>query len=183
MDPLVTPQQLEEYTKGAIRADDPRAALLLAGASAAVRRFCGWHITPVLTQTMTLDGPGGADLELATLNLEGIVSVVELGQALDVTALEWSRLGNIRHPRGCWSSRYRSIVVSIRHGFDDAADVQQIVLQVSASALSSPMGVTREQAGQVAVQWATTAPGVSGGVSLLQRDLDVLALYRLNKRS
>jgi hypothetical protein len=41
------------------------------------------------------------------------------------------------------------------------------------------MGATREQAGIYAASWATTAPGVSGGMSLLARDTAVLDTYRL----
>lgn len=183
MEPLATPEELQTYSKGQIRADDPRAALLLGGASAAVRRYCRWHVTPVILDSVRLDGRGGPDLALKTLRLVDVVRIAEEGRPLDAAALEWSELGNIRHPRGCWTNRYRAIDVEFLHGFEDADDVKAVVLQVVANALSSPMGVTREQAGQMSISWATTAPGVSGGISLLERDLALLTTYRLNKEA
>lgn len=183
MEPLATPAELATYSKGQIRADDPRAALLLGGASAAIRRYCRWHITPVITQTARLDGRGGPDLALKTLHLVDVVAISEHGRPFDPLTLEWSELGNIRHPGGCWTTRYRAITVTFEHGFEQADDVKQIVLQVVANALSSPMGITREQAGQVSISWSTTAPGVSGGISLLERDLALLDTYRLNKEA
>ena len=71
--------------------------------------------------------------------------------------------------------------IKVQHGFDlDAvADLKQVVQQVVGNAISSPLGATREQAGAVSVSWATTAPGVSGGLSLLERDLMILDRYKL----
>lgn len=184
--PPVTPAQVAQYTQGKVSASDPRLPGLIDGATAAVRRYCGWHIAPVMTETITLDGPGGHVLTLPTLHLTALPSVIENGVTLtEYTSaspdgtFEWSPLGTVRRTCGRWTDRYRSIAVTMTHGYEDAPDVAQIIMQVVTAALSSPMGATREQAGALSVSWATTAPGVSGGLSLLQRDLDVLNLYRL----
>lgn len=177
--PFITPQALSDYTQGKVLATDPRVPGLLEGASAAVRRLCGWHIYPVVTETVRLDGPGGRELALPTLNLTALGAVVERDVTVDATTLEWSRLGNVRRTAGCWSESYGALSVTMTHGFEDVPDVEQIVAQVVAAALSSPMGATREQAGSLAVTWATTAPGVSGGLSLLERDLAILATYKI----
>lgn len=184
--PLVTPLQLSDYTQGKVAAGDPRVAGLIDGATAAVRRYCGWHIAPAFTETVLLDGSGGSVLTLPTLHLTALSAVTENGTALTEYApvdgsgdFEWSVLGSVRRVRGLWTERYRAVSVTMTHGFDAAPDVAQIILQVTAAALSSPMGATREQAGQLAVSWATTAPGVSGGLSLLGRDLATLSLYRI----
>lgn len=183
--PIVTPQQLSDWTQGKVLVSDPRLADLLDGATAAVRRYCGWHVAPSFGETVVLDGPGGDVLTLPTLYLTALTSVVEAGVTLveydAATAVgdyEWSVLGNVRR-YGFWTDRYRGLSVTMTHGFDTAPDVAQIIMQVVSSALSSPMGATREQAGQLSVTWATTGPGVSGGLSLLERDLAVLAQYRL----
>jgi len=179
---LVTPEQLSAYTNRAIAADDPRAQLILDGATRAIRRYCGWHIAGPLTESITLDGPGSSLLQLPTMNVTSIASITENGETVAVDSFEWSALGELRKFGCWWTDRYRSITISLTHGFTDAPDVVQVILQASAAALSSPMGATREQAGQVSISWATTAPGVSGGLSLLQRDLAVLDSYKLPGR-
>lgn len=177
--PLVTAQQVANGSRGKILEGDPRLAPLIDGASASIRRYCGWHITPVITQTITLDGPGGDLLALPTLRLVEILSIAEHGTPLTEQDYDWSEIGSILRRRGCWSPRYRAIVTEVRHGFESAPDVAQIVQQVVLNALASPLGATAETAGGVSVTWAQTAPGVAGGMALLQRDLDVLNLYRL----
>ena len=176
--PLLTAADFSTATRGAIPANDPRLDLLLAGASSAIRRYCGWHVAPVVDDVLTLDRPGGDLLILPTLRVERLDAVTVLGEPLDIDAVEWSANGEVR---GRWPERFRSIVVSLAHGFDPdaASDIRQVVQQVVGNAIASPLGATREQAGQVAVQWSTTAPGVSGGLSLLERDLAVLNTYRL----
>ncbi len=181
MDSLLTADEFSAGTNGKISASDPRVQPLLDGASAAIRRYCGWHITPVLTETITLDGPGGSILMLPTLNLISVVSFTERGTAANVSELEWSAKGMVRRRHSRWTTRFRGLTVEMEHGYEDAPDVKAIVQQVVANAISSPMGATREQAGQVSISWATTAPGVSGGLSLLERDYAVLDLYRLPK--
>ena len=80
-------------------------------------------------------------------------------------------------------ARFRAVQAKIQHGYDlDAvADLKAVVQQVVGNAISSPLGATREQAGAVSVSWATTAPGVSGGISLLERDYAIVDQYRLPK--
>lgn len=179
--PLLSPEQFAQGTGGKILASDPRVQLLIDGATAAIRRYCRWHVAPVVDQSFRLDGPGGAVLVLPTMRIEEVESVAERGVALeDDVHYEWSANGEIRRlGRALWTYRWRAIDVKIRHGFESADDLAQIVQQVVANALASPMGATREQAGQVSVSWATTAPGVSGGLSLLERDMALLNTYRL----
>jgi hypothetical protein len=182
--PLVTPAEFSAWTGGKIPEADPRLEPLLLGASAGVRRWCGWHIAPVLEETLTGDGPAGRLLLLPTGRLLAVLEAVDAGTVLDVAGVDFSRSGMVELPRASgswWSGRLGAISVRVRHGFDlaDVPDVAQIVKQLTANALASPMGATREQAGTVSVAWATTAPGVSGGLSLLQRDMDILAAFKI----
>jgi hypothetical protein len=156
----------------------------LLGASAGVRRWCGWHIAPVLEETLTGDGPAGRLLLLPTGRLLAVLEASDAGTVLDVSGVDFSRSGMVELPRtsgAWWSGRLGAVSVRVRHGYDlaDVPDVAQIVKQLTANALASPMGATREQAGTVSVAWATTAPGVSGGLSLLQRDMDILAAFKI----
>lgn len=182
---LLTSAEFSAASYGKIRPDDPRLPILLEGASAAVRSYCGWHVTPVITEKLLLDGGTGRVLTLPSLHVLDITGVTVLGEALDADALadlEWSERGSVRAGATgvhTWPERWRSIEVELLHGYASAPDLVSVVQQVVANAISSPLGATREQAGALSVMWSTTAPGVSGGLSLLRRDLDILDRYAL----
>lgn len=184
--PLVSIPEFVEWTDGRVSYTDKRVRPLLDGASAGIRRFCGWHIAPVLEQTLVLDGSGSRLLVVPTMRLSAVLALSNEGTAVDdLTTVDFSEHGMVTWRGGRFTDRYGQVTARIRHGFDlaEVADVAQIVKQVTANALSSPMGATQEQAGALSVSWATTAPGVSGGLSLLERDLAVLAQYRLSGRA
>lgn len=184
--PILSAAEFAASTGGRIASDDTRLEPLLAGASAAIRRYCRWHVTPVVDESMILDHDGGPIVALPTLRLIDVTALAIHGTEYtpaELDELKWSHNGEIALPSPGRGMRpgagFRAIAATIRHGFDDAVDVKQIIQQIVGNAISSPLGATREQAGQVSISWATTAPGVSGGISLLQRDLDILNLYRL----
>jgi hypothetical protein len=184
---LLTPANFSDATGGKIAADDPRVAPLIDGATRGIRRYCGWHVGTEYADTLKLDGPGSPLLQPRTLRIKEITSITERVYAgqdpvtlVEDVDFEWSENGEIRRLGGAWwTDRYRSIDVEMTHGFEDVDDLVQIIQQVVGNAISSPLGATREQAGQLSVQWATTAPGVSGGLSLLQRDMAILDSYRI----
>ena len=182
---FATPAELSAYTKGLISPTDERSQPLLDGATEAIKRYCGWNIAPAESLTVTLDG-GGTTLYLPSLKVNSLTSITIAGEAQPLDAFEWSRrTGNVRRTQGyCFPEVWGSIVVVFNSGYATVPeDVKEVVLQVASVALSSPTGATREQAGQVSMAWATTAPGVSGGLSLLDRDLAVINSYRLPKEA
>lgn len=150
----------------------------LTAAEAAVRAYCGWHIAPVITEDLVLDGSGTSTLFLRTLRLKDVTAVELSGTALDLADLEWSEAGFMRRS-GTWPDRLRSVKVSIVHGFEDAPDVAAIVRAIAARASASPTGVVREQAGAVSIGFSLTAPGVSGGVVLMDHERKQLDAYRI----
>ena len=184
-DTFATPAELSAYTKGLISPTDERSQLILEGATAAIRRYCGWNIAPPEDVTVTLDG-GGSTLYLPSLKVNSISRITVAGEDWTLDRIEWSRrTGNVRvAAQGCFPEVWGGIEVTFNSGYAAVpADLKQIVLQVSGIALSSPTGATREQAGQVSMQWATTAPGVAGGLALLDRDYAVLSQYKLPKEA
>lgn len=181
---FATPAELSVYTKGLISPTDERSQLLLDGATQAIQRLAGWNIAPPEDVTVTLDG--GGTLYLPSLKVNAITSLTVRGKTVPVTDLEWSRrTGNVRFIGGYgFPEVWGGIVITFNSGYAEVpADLKNIVMQVSSVALSSPTGATREQAGQVSVAWATTAPGVSGGLSLLARDLAIVNSYRIPKEA
>lgn len=176
--PLLSVSEFSVGTGGRVAISDPRVSGLLDGASTAVRRYCGWHVAGVIEQSFRGDYDGGRLIVLPTLRMVDLLAFKIHGQAVPVSEVEWSHNGEIRL-NGCFAPGFRCVEVTIRHGFDDAGALGQVVQQVVGNAISSPLGATREQAGAVSVSWATTAPGVSGGISLLERDYAILDHYRL----
>ena len=69
---------------------------------------------------------------------------------------------------------YRVVEVTFTHGYAEAPDLSAIASQVARFALASPMGRTREQAGQVAVSWGTVQ-----GMAWSESNLEMMKPYRL----
>lgn len=108
-----------------------------------VRAQCGWHIAPVVTETLTLDGPSGPVLVLPTLRLVDLVSITNDGAA--VTDPEWSRSGMVR--AYCWTWKLRGIVAEITHGFEDWPPDLLAAMAVMAAGAGSFAGVKAVSSG------------------------------------
>lgn len=126
--PDLTPDSLSAEVLARF-ADEDAAQAAIDAALAAVRRYCGWHVTPEREDELVIDGPGTRLLSLPTLNLVELTSISESGVALNVADLDVSSSGLVRKVSGaCWSGRYGAITVTMTHGFDDAQDFQAAVL-------------------------------------------------------
>jgi hypothetical protein len=124
------PVAVEAFTQGRLNRDDDETERQLDAALAAARNYCGWHVTPALTeQTYTLDGPGTSVLVLPTLRLTAVTSVTEDGTELDDSRIEWSSRGLIAKASGlAWTSKMGGITVTIDHGYASAPDFDSAVL-------------------------------------------------------
>ena len=181
--PLITPEQLEEATGGRFGADTPGVSTVLAGVSAAIRDACGWHVSPVLDCEERTSGPGRV-IALRTLLMTEDPEVEELGQVLGPGQFEWDQRGLIR--RACWREwpeGWGAVVVRYRSGITAAMapGLVTVAAQVASNALAAPAGVQSEQAGNVSISYNQTASGVSGGVRLLDSDLQMLRVYTLGE--
>lgn len=195
MPPFASADDLQDFTKGAITSSDPRAEGALNGASTAIRRYCGWHISPSKTETVRIDGPGGRIFSLPTKYLTALPTIVEHHHSGDLTFVddvdyEWSELGEVErlrtqqtfgHPTGIWTTRFRGLEPTMTHGHDaaDITDLQQLVLAIVTRGLASPTGATMEAAGAMSVKWGLTAPGVAGGIILMQHEYATVDVYRI----
>lgn len=150
---IVTPEQVASASGGKISPADPRLPTLIAGATDGIRLTCGWHITPIVEETLILDGTGGAVMQIPSGKVHDVLSVKALGEPVEV---DWSAAGMIEARTGCFPAKFRSVEVTLRHGHPAAPAVAAVIIQAVLGASASPMGATREQAGQVAVSWART---------------------------
>lgn len=104
----------------------------LKAAHGAVRRFCGWHVAPAVTETLTLDGNGGTDILLPSLRVVELAAVTNDG--VDVTAnVDTSRAGILRLTTGRWTNRLGRVSVTLRHGYDldEVPEVAAIIAGVA----------------------------------------------------
>lgn len=100
-----------------------------SAAVASVRSYCGWHIAPEVTETVTVDGSGSSVQMLPTLRLVDLISITNAGAL--VADPEWSTSGMVR---GCWTPRFRGVVAEMRHGFTDwPSDLIAVIMEMVAS--------------------------------------------------
>src|SRR5512139_2364445 len=83
-----------------------------AATVAEVRAFCGWHIAPEVTETLTRDGSGGPVQVLPTLRLVDLISITNDGTA--VTDPEWSTSGMVYAGTWArWTPKFRGVVAEV----------------------------------------------------------------------
>ena len=180
---FATPAQYAEWTG----VDPPPDGIqdLLDGASSMIRRYCGWHVAPVVTEDIVTDGRGGQIQMLPTLRLVDLVALSEQmpGNVMNVyppTEVEWSRDGYLRKPNCArWTERLRGITATIEHGFEDYGDLTAMVLTMTARAKASPFGLTSQAVGSVSVGMSTTPGGQAGGMVLFDHQMIALDGYRI----
>lgn len=76
-EPLLSLATFEAYRDG-------EPIQLLNAAAQEVRSYCGWHIAPEVTETVTVEGLGAA-LLLPTLHLTGITSITHVDSETPLT--------------------------------------------------------------------------------------------------
>lgn len=169
---------VENFSRGRLDRDDAETQRQLDAALAAAQRYCGWHVTPVLTNvTVTLDGTGDSTIVLPTLMMTQLVSVSEDGVALDLADLNWSQRGLIIKRSGLrWSEMFSSVAVTMSHGYASAPDFESVVLgAIERGAFSS------DQALRVIGPFQYNAPP-DDRLIFLDAERAVLDRYALEKR-
>ncbi|WP_280452254.1 hypothetical protein [Nocardia cyriacigeorgica] len=153
----------------------------LDGVIGDIRDYCGWHIAPAATETITLDGTGASIVQIPTLHLSAVASVAENGVVLPATDYEWSADGTLRRlPLGrCWTNRYRAIAVQCTHGFDEVpAVLVSVVLDATSAALAVPAGAGEQPEKMGPFEFG----GNSGTGAFTAAQRRILDRYRVNPR-
>ncbi len=155
----------------------------LSVAQSAVRRYCGWHVAPVIEETIQVDAGGGNVLLLPSGRVLEVTSVVSDGR--DITSeVEWSENGTMIY--SCRFSRaLRGVSVTLKHGYtpEEAPDVLEVVRGLSTRAQAgSQVGLAVSQsAGGMSVRYGTNADGFAPGVELMSTDRSTLDLYKITR--
>jgi hypothetical protein len=181
---LVTIEQFAGYLKRDLDEFDAYSAQqLLDGAAAAVVEYCGWHIAPVLTETVTVDGSGTRIQPLPTLNLISLDAVAERGRPHDPGWIDWSVNGLLeKRSGGMWTARRRGVVAEITHGYAATPGwLLTLICALAGRAYITPAGIAQEAAGGESVTYAVSRTVPPATVALLDIDrrmLDRIAIPR-----
>ena len=169
---LATATDLDKFKSG-----DP--ATIVRQAQRVVRNYCRWHVSPVVEATFKLDGDGTKDLFLPTLEIVELLEVTNAGTVVDLADIDDSDAGWLTLTSGTWSCRSGKVIVKLRHGHETPPeDVVGVISAVAARMADSPMGRSREHAGQVDVTKAQVAPNISG-FALMKHEKELLDPYRI----
>lgn len=171
MQPLATAGELQTHLQRPIDPDVAAQALQLA--SGAVRAFCKWDLSPVMTETLQAEGNGTAVLSLPTLNLLSVVQVRVDGVPIIFGAplVSFSKRGQLYRSAG-WP-RFASIDVDCVHGYDPAPDlVKLVVLDLCGRQMNNPQGLVSATVGSVSQTFASASgSGSDSGLSALHERL------------
>lgn len=151
----------------------------LNAANRAIRAYCGWHVAPIITETLTLDGNGDRTLLLPSLRIREIITATSDG--VDVTdRVRVSKRAGMIEIGGCWSRKLGGIEIELEHGYelDEVPDVAVLILNIAKRA-SSQRFVASQAVNGASVSYLT-AGGAPLSVPLLQIEKDALEPYKLN---
>lgn len=174
--PIVTALDLADYQGG-------DAQSLIDQATAQVRRYCGWHVTPEVTETLTLDASGSSTIMLPTLHVASVDSVAFNGTALTaVDDFVWSPVGYVSFKgdgpffsETPWCAGVGAVVVTLTHGYAEALDLASVIMSRATRMKATPGSAFRWQIGPFSEQYETAS-----GFTL--DELSILDHYRLPPR-
>lgn len=159
---------------------DLDAGMWLKAAQAAVRAYCGWHVCPSLTRTVTIDSHGGQTLLLPSKHVTALTSVQFDG--MDHTAdCTWSEAGILKLHNGFeFPDDLRAVTVSMTDGFDpdEVPELEALLLTIARRAQIQP-GITSQSVNGSSVSYSTAN---QPGVSLFDSEKLLLAPYRIGDR-
>lgn len=151
----------------------------LNAATNAVRRECGWHVAPIITETLVLDGAGGDTLLVPSLRVRSLTTVLNNGA--DVTEqVKFSRRAGVLTLASGWSRDVGAIEITLQHGFDldEVPDVAALIVALTKRAAAATT-VSQQSIGPASVKHLTGTDGAPLSIPLMQTERDTLAPYRL----
>lgn len=153
-------------------------AFWVAAAENAVRNYCGWHVAPIQTRTVALNGQGRCELLLPTMKLRAVDLVMSGG--IDVTARVEASAEGILELHGGFARGVNSVVATFTDGYapEEAPDILAIIA-AAASRFSSMFGnaVQSQSAGGSSVTY------FAGADALLRTEQARLDQYKLRGRA
>lgn len=155
-------------------------AFWLNAANQAIRTECGWHVAPIITEELVLDGTGGTALLVPSKRVRSIISATSDGR--DVTdQVKFSRRAGVLTLASGWSCDVGSIELTIEHGYElaEVSDVAALIVTLTKRAATSG-SIVQQSIGSASAKLATGRDGAALGVPLLESEKAILDAHRLN---
>lgn len=155
----------------------------MTAATAQIRSYCGWHVAPVIDETVVISTFGGRSASLPTRRIVEVMSVSIDG--VDVTEkIDWDEGGVITLRSGSFPDRSRAVTVNLRHGFDteSVADAVAVAEQVAARINMGRRNggdIVQQTAGPFGMRRQARLDGQVGGVGFFASERATLDRYRL----
>lgn len=171
---LLTVDEFNEIT-GDVFADNAGVSYAISAVSQAIRNYCGWHVSPNVECTTNITAQGSY-IVLPSVLVTDVKSVTDNG--VELTDYEYSRQGLVRGAKP-FTSKLDGVKIIFNSGIDNDATLKNITAQIVSNAIAAPAGVSRETAGEIEIRYNELGEGMSGGISLMERDRMLLAPYKL----
>lgn len=155
-------------------------------AQATVRRFCGWHIAPSITETVQVTAHGGRRMNLPSGHVTRIMEISFRGRALDpATDIDWSPEGAVmlRRELPDWPDVPGGVSATITHGWavEEVPEVVALIASIAQRASASPAAIASQAVNGASVTFRTSN-GAPLGVPLLQVEKDQLAPFAIGRK-
>ena len=198
---FITTTEFSNFTNGKFGTTDTRISSNITSASAAIRNYCGWHISPSLTCGMLYnvhdlrDAFVGPDLliQLPATFVSGVTKIV-LGAKWNTEADDWygeiitdpdrfdvQQGGLLRVYDIGYLDRKAKVFVKYQAGLPDTniAVIKELTANKVTHAVTNAYGVTSEAAGGVSVTYNSTWSGRSSSTTLADDSREVLNAYKV----
>ena len=184
---MLSDEEFDEFTANRY-AGDVRIAPNIKSACAAVRNYCGWHIFPSASCSMTvlmndkrvtrnnsdllIQLPAAFVTEILSVTVDGktYMATCETNGILRVYDVEFSTL-----------KRYSPIEVTYKAGVDEDTidELKELIASRVTHATASSNGITSEAAGGVSVTYNASWVNSASATTLPDSTREVLAPYRV----
>jgi len=175
--PVITAEEFDVITGGVMSSSSEQIAAVLNAVSATIRVYCDWHVAPTVRCAWRGDADGNL-VQLPAMNVTSVHSVTVSGRVLDTGEYAWRKSGLIRLAKPLDDDWGQPIEVEYDAGVSTDY-IAPIAAQLATNALVAPAGVLSERAGDVSIQYNSTANGVAGGIRLLDSDKETLNALKL----
>ena len=169
---FLTVAEFNAYTASKF-AGDTRVAANLPSASAAIRNYCGWHISPNLVCGMlyrVLDAKWNEDAD----DWDGEIIT-------DPDRFDWGVAGLLRIYDAGPRNRKSRIFIKYNAGLNNTAipDLKELTANLVTHAVRNPYGVNSEAAGGVSVSYSSAWSSGTGSTSLANDTRETLNAYKV----
>lgn len=136
MEDLITDDDLQDFPGAPFPSD------VVSAVNAAIRQEAGWHIAPVLRETMTVQTRGSTTVWLPTFVIDKVHSVTDAVTGAELDGfVTLTRTGNLVFPKRKRLPLY--ITIDLSHGY--AKCPEDLLLFAAQRAQMATIGMTRQE--------------------------------------